>query len=52
MINQRYKLSLKFKAKDPRKTVSQDDEADAIAVLWAWHEQRERAGNLAEANDA
>lgn len=37
MVNQRYSLSLKYKAKDPKKTISQDDEADAIAVNWAWH---------------
>lgn len=37
MINQRYGLNLKYKSKDPKKSVSQDDEADAIAVNWAWH---------------
>lgn len=50
MINQRYGLSLKFKSKDPKKTISQDDEADAIAVCWAWHE-RNRLGPIEEGAD-
>lgn len=37
LVNQRYGLDLKFKSNDARKRVSQDDEADAIAVNWAWH---------------
>lgn len=37
LMNQLYGLNLKFKSKDPKKTVSQDDEADAIAVNLAWH---------------
>lgn len=50
MINQRYGLGLKFKSKDPKKTISQDDEADAIAVCWAWHE-RNRMGPIEEGAD-
>jgi len=37
MVNQRYGLNLKYKANDTNKKVSQDDDADAIAVNWAWH---------------
>jgi len=37
LVNQTFGLSLKFKANDPNKTVTQDDEADAIALNWAWH---------------
>jgi Holliday junction resolvasome RuvABC endonuclease subunit len=37
LMNQLYGLNLKFKSKDPKKSVSQDDEADAIAVNLAWH---------------
>lgn len=37
MVNQEFGLSLKFKANDTTKAVSQDDDADAIALNWAWH---------------
>lgn len=37
MVNQEFGLSLKFKANDTAKSVSQDDDADAIALNWAWH---------------
>lgn len=37
MINQQFGLSLKFKSNDVTKKVSQDDDADAIALNWAWH---------------
>lgn len=37
MVNQRYSLALKYKGNDANKTTSQDDEADAIALNWAWH---------------
>lgn len=37
MVNQEFGLSLKFKANDQTKKISQDDEADAIALNWAWH---------------
>ncbi len=37
LVNQKFSLSLKFKANDTKKKVSQDDEADAIALNWAWH---------------
>jgi Holliday junction resolvasome RuvABC endonuclease subunit len=36
MVNQVFGLSLKFKENDATKKVSQDDEADAIALGWAW----------------
>lgn len=37
MVNQEFGLNLKFKANDTTKKVTQDDEADAIALNWAWH---------------
>ena len=37
LINKAFGLNLKFKANDVRKKVSQDDDADAIALNWAWH---------------
>ena len=37
LINRVFGLNLKYKANDTRKTVSQDDDADAIALNWAWH---------------
>lgn len=37
LINQHFGLSLKFKANDLTKKISQDDDADAIALNWAWH---------------
>jgi len=37
LVNQEFGLKLKFKANDPKKRVTQDDEADAIALNWAWH---------------
>jgi Holliday junction resolvasome RuvABC endonuclease subunit len=37
MINEHFGLNLKYKANDKDKKVSQDDEADAIALNWAWH---------------
>lgn len=39
LINQVFGLSLKYKTNDPTKRISQDDEADAIALNWAWHIQ-------------
>ena len=44
LINQQFGLSLKYKANDTTKRVTQDDEADAIALNWAWHELNRRAG--------
>jgi Holliday junction resolvasome RuvABC endonuclease subunit len=35
-INRLYGLALKFKAKDPKKRISDDDIADAIALARAW----------------
>jgi Holliday junction resolvasome RuvABC endonuclease subunit len=35
-INKRFNLRLRFKAKDPSKKLSDDDTADAIAVVWSW----------------
>lgn len=43
MVNKAFGLSLKYKDNDPTKKTSQDDEADAIAVNWAWHLLRSRA---------
>lgn len=37
LVNQVFGLALKYKANDTTKKVSQDDEADAIALGWAWH---------------
>jgi Holliday junction resolvasome RuvABC endonuclease subunit len=37
MVNQKFSLRLKFKSNDTTKKVSQDDDADAIALNWAWH---------------
>lgn len=37
LVNQVFGLSLKFKSNDVSKKTSQDDEADAIALNWAWH---------------
>lgn len=37
MVNQAFGLGLKWKENDVTKKVSQDDEADAIALNWAWH---------------
>lgn len=37
LVNETFGLSLKFKANDVSKKVTQDDEADAIALNWAWH---------------
>ena len=37
LVNQKFGLSLKFKANDVAKKVTQDDQADAIALNWAWH---------------
>lgn len=37
LINRAFSLNLKFKANDKAKKISQDDEADAIALNWAWH---------------
>lgn len=42
MVNEEFGLNLKFKANDVKKAVSQDDDADAIALGWAWHIRRER----------
>jgi len=42
MVNEYFGLSLKYKANDIKKAVSQDDDADAIALNWAWHIRRER----------
>jgi Holliday junction resolvasome RuvABC endonuclease subunit len=44
LVNQTFGLSLKYKANDSTKKVSQDDEADAIALNWAWHSLNRRAG--------
>jgi Holliday junction resolvasome RuvABC endonuclease subunit len=49
MVNERYGINLKFKANDLSKSVSQDDDADAIALNWAWHERRAKTAEaLAE----
>lgn len=37
LINAAFGLSLKYKENDLTKKVSQDDDADAIALNWAWH---------------
>lgn len=37
MVNEAFGLSLKYKSNDLKKRVSQDDDADAIALNWAWH---------------
>lgn len=37
MVNEAFGLSLKYKDHDTTKQVSQDDDADAIALNWAWH---------------
>lgn len=37
LVNQVFGLALKYKDHDDTKRVSEDDEADAIAVAWAWH---------------
>lgn len=37
LVNEQFGLSLKFKANDTNKKTTQDDEADAIALNWAWH---------------
>lgn len=37
LVNEHFGLGLKFKANDTNKRVTQDDEADAIALNWAWH---------------
>jgi Holliday junction resolvasome RuvABC endonuclease subunit len=37
MINDTFGLALKFTENDTTKKTSQDDEADAIALNWAWH---------------
>lgn len=37
LINEVFGLGLKWKDNDTTKKVSQDDEADAIALNWAWH---------------
>lgn len=37
LVNETFGLSLKFKANDTNKRVTQDDEADAIALNWAWY---------------
>lgn len=37
LVNQVFGLSLKYKEHDTTKKISQDDEADAIALNWAWH---------------
>ena len=37
MVNERFGLGLKYEKNDKTKKVSQDDEADAIALNWAWH---------------
>ena len=42
MVNEHFGLNLKFKANDTTKSVSQDDDADAIALNWAWHIRRAR----------
>jgi len=49
LINEVFGLSLKFKANDATKKVSQDDEADAIALNWAWHRLNREAGVTREA---
>jgi hypothetical protein len=41
LVNAEFGLRLKFKADERPKKISQDDEADAIAVGWAWHLLRE-----------
>lgn len=37
LVNQVFGLGLKYKEHDTTKKISQDDEADAIALNWAWH---------------
>lgn len=49
LINECFGLSLKFKANDTTKKVSQDDEADAIALNWAWHRLNREADVTREA---
>jgi len=48
LVNQHFGLSLKFKANDTTKKVTQDDEADAIALNWAWHLLNESGSALDE----
>jgi hypothetical protein len=37
LVNERFRLSLKWKQDDRKKTTTEDDIADAIALNWAWH---------------
>lgn len=37
LVNKRFGLNLRFKGNDINKKVTQDDDADAIALNWAWH---------------
>lgn len=37
LVNQVFGLALKYAQNDTTKKTSQDDEADAIALNWAWH---------------
>lgn len=37
LVNKRFGLNLRFKGNDISKKVTQDDDADAIALNWAWH---------------
>jgi Holliday junction resolvasome RuvABC endonuclease subunit len=48
MVNQQFGLNLKFKANDTTKKITQDDEADAIALNWAWHLMRERQADTVD----
>lgn len=50
LINEVFGLSLAYKTNDRTKKVSQDDEADAIALNWAWH-LRYRNGDGPDAGD-
>lgn len=48
LVNQQFGLSLKYKENDTTKKVTQDDEADAIALNWAWHQLYEDADPVQE----
>ena len=49
LVNETFGLNLKFKANDTNKRVTQDDEADAIALNWAWHRLNRGVGTSDEA---
>jgi hypothetical protein len=49
LVNETFGLNLKFKANDTNQRVTQDDEADAIALNWAWHRLNRGVGTSDEA---